>query len=307
MKRSAGYSDFFSLCLERPFHKDALTELAKSHLYIQAIMERNTRMNTSLDPAEDRQGAGKRYRFEHLTLPLVLKDLYFTADDPGPGDRVPAFDLPTVGGGRFRCGDLAKGPALLIFGSSTCPMTDSAAPGLNELHIRFGSGIRFVMVNVREAHPGKVFPQPQTFEAKKAHAARLRELHGFAFDVAVDDLDGTLHRALGPKPNSAYLAGADGTILFRAHWANDAAALAAALAAVAAGEPPSPARSGGLVRAMLRMVPYLAPVLDRAGGGAWGDMWRVAPPLAALALALKAALPLPRRADAFSRWIRGDL
>ena len=32
----------------------------------------------------------------------------------------------------------------------------------------------------------------------------LRELHGFEFDVAVDDLNGTLHLALGAKPNAAY-------------------------------------------------------------------------------------------------------
>jgi AhpC/TSA family len=233
-------------------------------------------------------GKTPQYRFERLTLPIVLKDLYFTRNEPGPGDPVPEFDLPTVGGGRFRSGALAQGPALLIFGSSTCPMTDSAAAGLNELHRRFGGDIRFVMVNVREAHPGKAFPQPQTFEAKMAHAARLRKLHGFEFDVAVDDLDGTLHRALGPKPNSAYVLSADGTILFRAHWANDTKALAAALAAVTAGELPSPSRSGGLVRPMLRMLPYLAPVLDRAGRGAWADMWRAAPPLAAMALAFKA-------------------
>jgi hypothetical protein len=232
-----------------------------------------------------------QYRFERLTLSIVLKDLYFTRSDPAPGGRVPEFDLPTVGGGRFRSGDLAKGPALLIFGSSTCPMTDSAARGLNELHRRFGGGIRFVMVNVREAHPGKAFPQPRTFETKMVHAARLREIHGFEFDVAVDDLDGTLHRALGPKPNSAYVLSADGTILFRAHWANDTRALTAALRAVAAGEPPAPSRSGGLVNPMLRMLPDLAQVLDRAGSGAWRDMWRVASPLAALALALKVARP----------------
>jgi hypothetical protein len=228
-----------------------------------------------------------QYRFDRLTLPIVLKDLYFTRRDPGPGDRAPEFDLPTVGGGRFRSGDLAKRPALLIFGSSTCPMTDSAARGLNELHRRFGGVIRFVMVNVREAHPGKAFPQPQTFEAKMVHAARLRELHRFEFDVAVDDLDGTLHRVFGPKPNSAYVLSGDGTIVFRAHWANDTKALSAALSAVAAGEPPARSRSGGLVRPMLRMLRHLAPVLDRAGSGAWADMWRVAPPLAAIALALK--------------------
>jgi thiol-disulfide isomerase/thioredoxin len=233
--------------------------------------------------------AGRRYRFERLELRTVLKDLYFLRSDPGPGAHVPEFDLPTVGGRRFRSGDLAAtGPTLLVFGSSTCPMTDSAAPGLSELHGRFADRVRFVMVNVREAHPGKAFPQPGTAAAKLAHALRLRELHGFEFEVAVDDVDGTLHRALGPKPNSAYLLGVDGTILFRAHWANDTQALKAALGAVAAGTSPRRAQSGGLIKPMLRMLVDLAPVLDRAGGGAWGDMWRVAPPLAAVAFALKA-------------------
>jgi hypothetical protein len=257
---------------------------------------------------------GNAYRFGRLTLPIVMKDLYFTDNDPGPGDLVPAFDLPTVAGGRFRSSDLGEtGPAFLVFGSSTCPMTDSAAAGLNELNARFGHLVRFVMVNVREAHPGKAIPQPQTHGAKMAHARRLRELHGFEFEIAVDDVDGTLHRALSPKPNSAYVLGANGIILFRAHWANDPRALAAALGAVAGGEVPSPSRSGGLLRPMLRMLPHLAPVLDRAGIGAWADMWRVAAPLAAIALALKAWSRRPSQAtapaadDALSRWLRGDI
>ncbi len=61
---------------------------------------------------------------------------------PGPGDRVPDFDLPTLGGGRFRSTDLGEtGPALLVFGSYTCPVTENAAPGLKELHGRFGGQI----------------------------------------------------------------------------------------------------------------------------------------------------------------------
>ena len=44
------------------------------------------------------QDAGSRYRFARLTLPIVLRDPYFNNDDPGPGDRVPEFDLPIVGG-----------------------------------------------------------------------------------------------------------------------------------------------------------------------------------------------------------------
>lgn len=245
--------------------------------------------------AVTQKDAGARYRFDHLALPLVMSDMRFTGEDPAPGDRVPDFELPLLGGGHFRSTDLANsGPTLLIFGSSTCPVTDNAAPGLNRLYQQFESRVRFVLVNVREAHPGEAFPQPKTMDAKLGHARQLRDLHGVGFEVAVDDLDGSLHRALGPKPNSAYLLGVDGTILFRAHWANDTEALAAALAEVAAGHSPRRPTSGGLVKPMLRMLRNIAPSLDRAGKGAWSDMWRVAPPLAALALVLKVLHLSPR-------------
>ena len=169
-------------------------------------------------------------------------------------------------------------PSELIFIEQGC---------LSRLHARFGDHVRFVMVNVREAHPGKAVPQPQALDEKTEHAEQLRDLYGFEFEVAVGDIDGTLHRALSPKPNSAYILGKDGTILFRAQWANDTKALAEALEAIAAGESPRRSQSGGLVRPMLRFMRDVAPVLDRAGGGAWGDMWLVAPPMAATAFALK--------------------
>ncbi len=249
-------------------------------------------------PTEDSQDIGRRYRFEHLALRLVLADMYYSRDDPGPGDRVPDFDLPTLGGGHFRSTDLGEsGPALMIFGSYTCPMTDSVAPGLNQLHVRFGDRVRFVMVDVREAHPGKAVPQPKTLEEKTAHAEQLRDLHAFRFEVAVDDINGTLHRALSPKPNSAYVLGKDGTILFRAQWANDTKALAEALEAIAAGESPRRSQSGGLLRPMLRLLRDVAPVLDRAGRGAWGDMWRAAPPMAAVASVLKMLRVRPPKPD----------
>ena len=228
------------------------------------------------------------YRFDRLTLRHILPDMYFRRGDPGPGDQIVDFDLPTLDGGRFRSADLAEtGPALLVFGSFTCPVTDSAAPGINDLHARFRDHVRFVMVSVREAHPGANAPQPADFAQKREHAERLRDLHRIPYEVAVDDIDGTLHRALSPKPNSAYLLGSDGTILFRAHWANDTKALAEALEAVTAGQPLRRTTSRGLLRPFWPTVRYVAPVLDRAGRGAWRDMWRAAPPIAAIAYLLR--------------------
>lgn len=246
-------------------------------------------------PSDVHNTLGQFYRFERLSLAIVMKDMRFSKEDPGPGDNVPTFDLPIVGGGRFRSIDLADtGPVLLVFGSSTCPVTDNAAPGLNELHKRFGDRIRFVIVNVREAHPGKAFPQPRTFEEKEANAKKICDIYGFRFEVAIDDIDGGLHRALGTKPNSAYILGANGTILFRAQWANDTKALEAALDATANGKLPIHSQSGGIVKPMMRMLRNIAPVLDRAGSGAWKDMWLVAPPLTAIALALKTLRVRPR-------------
>lgn len=238
---------------------------------------------------------GHGYRFEHLGLSLVMADMRFQAGDPSPGTPVPPFALPTLDGGTFTSADLAaRGPVLMIFGSATCPMTDSAAPGLVELHRRFGQRVRFVMVNVREAHPGHQLPQPADFTTKVAHARTLQTLHGLPFEVAIDDLEGTVHRAFGPKPNSAYLLGRDGTIHFRAHWANDLPALEEAVASAATGRAPQRQLAGGVVAATRRMLPFLATVLDRAGRGAWRDMWRIAPPLAGMAALTKALRRLRR-------------
>ena len=249
------------------------------------------------EPAGSSEDDADGYRFNHLNIGLILHDMHFKKSDPGPGDRVVDFDLLTLAGGRFRSADLAEtGPALLIFGSYTCPVTVSAAPGLNALHARFGDRVRFVMVNVREAHPGAAMPQPADAEQKRAHAERLRDLHEIQYEVAVDDIDGKLHRALSPKPNSAYLLGTDGTILFRAHWANDTKAIAEALDAVAAGRPLRRTVSRGLIRLMWPTPRYVAPTLDRSGRGAWRDMWLAAPPMAMMAYLLRLLRIVPKGA-----------
>lgn len=228
--------------------------------------------------------AGADYRFERLTTGMVLQDMYYARSDPGPADPVPPFDLPTTDGGRFQSADLAEsGTTLLVFGSYTCPVTESSAAGLRRLHAEFGDRIRFVMVNVREAHPGEHVPQPQDAVEKEEHARRLRDHHGFAFEVAIDDIDGTLHRALSPKPNSAYLIAADGTIRFRAHWANDENPLREAIEATVNGRLPRKGKSDALIGPMLKQVGYIDSVLETAGPRSRRDLWRAAPPAAMIA------------------------
>ncbi len=122
------------------------------------------------------------------------------------------------------------------------------------------------------------------------HAEQMRDFHRFKFGIAVDDIDGTFHRAMSPKVNSAYVLSKDGVIVFRAHWANDTKGLTAALDAIAVGESPSPSQigeNGGVVLALLRTWRHIGPSLDKGGDGAWAEFWRIAPPVTAMAFALK--------------------
>lgn len=206
---------------------------------------------------------------------------YIRKGEPGPGDRVHAFDLETTDGGRLRSSDLAAQgrPAILVFGSRTCPVTESAAEGLRRLHAVYGHRARFVMVQVREAHPGGSIPQPKTPQEKLRHAVDLKSHHRLPYEVAVDDLDGTLHRSLGSRPNSAYVIDPSGTILFRAHWANETKEIGKALSAIVSGKSPRLSQVTRTFHAVTQAVGYMSPVLSAAGRGARLDTWKVAPPM----------------------------
>jgi thiol-disulfide isomerase/thioredoxin len=249
-------------------------------------------MPATATPAEN---AAREYRFQRFRTPLLLDDMTFGPQAPAPGDQIPAFDMPTLDGGRFSSSDLGGRPVLLAVGSRTCPVTESAGPVLRRLHAEYGDKVRLVLVNTREAHPGDLFGQPQTREEKWAHAIELRRHHDLAFEVAVDDIDGTLHRALTPKPNSAYLLDPAGTIRYRAHWANDERGLRSALSAQAQDRDPARSRSRAMVRPPLRATGHLPGVVRFAGPQVERDVWIAAPPLAALA-----------RLSRLFRWLPAD-
>lgn len=239
--------------------------------------------------------AGAVYRYDRPRLyPDMMQDMFIGRDEAAPGDIVGQFVLLTTGGRRIDRRSFGESgrPMLVVFGSRTCPVTESAAVGLAQLHAEFGRQIRFVLVNVREAHPGRRIPQPQTFEQKWRRAYDLKVHLEIPFEVASDDIDGTLHRALGSRPNSAYLLAPSGKILLRAQWANVTSSLRVALMEVLAGGAPRTLTSTG--RAILQMTGYMSPVLEAAGRPAKLDTWRLAPPLGVMMLAADLFVTLPR-------------
>lgn len=227
--------------------------------------------------------SNKAYAYDTFTAGLILSDLAFRSTDPGPGDRLPAFDIELLDGGRLTRDTLGDRPTLVVFGSMTCPVTESSGPVLNDLHRRYGDRVRFVLVNTREAHPGEHLSQPRNMDAKRRRAGQLRSHHGFRFEVAVDGIEGDFHRAMSPKPNSAYLVRPDGIIAYRAHWANDGAGLERAITAILDGRRTA-GSSRTMLRPLLRAIGHLPSIGRRGGAKVMRDVWRAAAPFAIMAL-----------------------
>lgn len=170
-------------------------------------------------------------------------------------------------------------------------MTHSAGPALRSLHDEYRDRVDFLTLYVREAHPGDRYVQPQDEASKIAQARAYADRDGVTWPVLVDDIDGSLHRQLDPKPNAWYLIAGDGTVAARGLWANAVKAVHAALDAAADGRPIAEPQDESLLLPMLRGTGEMWSTLRAAGPLALRDVAIHAPPMA-LTAALAGHLPL---------------
>ncbi len=237
-------------------------------------------MNTDVIVQEN-SGAIDEYRYKHFTTALLMHDLRFRKGAAAPGDAFPDFELITTEGARLANDDVfGDRPVIFVFGSMTCPMTASAAPSVQELYDEFRDRVNFIMMYVREAHPGEFLMQPETIEEKLKNARLLKDYHKIQWTVAADNVDGDLHRALDPKPNSAFLTDNDGTIVFRSLWASDYGALRQALKAVSAGRKPETKQSVKMIGPVVRAMGHVQEATKLLGPQAGRDLWLAGFPMA---------------------------
>jgi hypothetical protein len=178
-------------------------------------------------------------------------------------------------------------------------MTASAGPALKRLYAAFGQRVAFITLYVREAHPGERYPQAASFEQKLAHARAYQQRDQIPWPVAVDDVDGSLHRALDAKPNAAYLMNQDGTVAFRTLWSNDEAILRDGLEAGVQGRNAGE-RQPHLVP-MVKGMGSMDEVLGLAGQQARRDVRREVPPMYLMARLASPFRPLPPRSVPFGK------
>ena len=77
---------------------------------------------------------------------------------------------------------------------------------------------------VREPHAGeRGFPDirnHESYEHKRSYAQKLAELKNMETRILVDEMDQKVHAMLGNLPNSIWLIGKDGKVVYKCTWSN---------------------------------------------------------------------------------------
>jgi tetratricopeptide (TPR) repeat protein len=142
------------------------------------------------------------------------------------GALAPVVEVERINGAeRIQLPAVQRGrPAVLVFGSYTCPLFRSAAPVLERLFARYSSRSAFLLVYIREAHAGGEWQStinerehislaPAANREQKNEHAQLcvRNLH-LSLPAAVDGMDGAAEKAYSAWPSRVYVVRPDGRV-----------------------------------------------------------------------------------------------
>ncbi len=196
------------------------------------------------------------------------------AAGPRTGEMAPDFNLTDLDGNAVGLRDLRGRPVVIEFGSYTCPIFSDRVPPMERLARKHATAA-FLVIVVREAHPGELSPPHATVAEKRSAARRLAMEEGLGRRVLVDDLDGTVHRAYGGAWDAVYVVDAGGRIAFRRAW-NHPDEVAAALAALQDSSTAPPGETVEMAQLPGRQAFGLR-LLERGGRQALLDFYRSAP------------------------------
>ena len=138
---------------------------------------------------------------------------------PKPGEKYIDFEASTLDGRKVYLSDYLDKSIVLDTGSITCPMYGNTKAPMNILQEEHPE-MHFLLLYVREAHPGGRTKALTTMDEKIEHAKSTHRLYTETREILVDSLDGHAHKLYGAMPNMTYLIGTDGIVKFRANWTN---------------------------------------------------------------------------------------
>lgn len=138
---------------------------------------------------------------------------------PGPkvGESAPDFELTDLDGKPLHISSFRGHWLVLETASISCMMYARNIGKIGMLRQKYPD-IEWLLVYVREAHPGHRRPAHQNMAQKLTLARSLQGELGEARPVAVDTLSGDMHRAYGSLPNMVYVLNPDGEVVYRCDW-----------------------------------------------------------------------------------------
>ena len=138
---------------------------------------------------------------------------------PGPkaGDKMLDFTLHTLEGKQVKLSDYAGRWLVVETGSLTCPMYAKNIRPIDKLTAKYPD-VAFVVVYVREAHPGSRRGAHADLQEKTAFAEEMKAEFKENREVLVDNVDGDMHKAYGSFPNMVYIIDPEGTVVYRCDW-----------------------------------------------------------------------------------------
>lgn len=138
---------------------------------------------------------------------------------PAAGERFKDFSFTDLDSGKqVKLSDFLGKWVVLETGSSTCSMYTKNIPEMKEIEAEFPD-VQFLLIYVREAHPGERLGPHRSMKEKLAAARLVKPRYGEHRKVLVDNLEGDFHSAYGSMPNVIYIIRADGTVHYRSNWA----------------------------------------------------------------------------------------
>jgi peroxiredoxin len=144
---------------------------------------------------------------------------FFAFPGPRPGEQATDFSVFDLTGEPVSLQDFRGKWLVIETGSVTCNMYSRNIEHMNALRDKYPD-VEFVVVYVREAHPGNKLPQHPSFKEKLNNAADLVACCGEQRSILVDDWRGSMHTAFGSMPNMVYVIAPDGEVVYRHNWGN---------------------------------------------------------------------------------------
>jgi hypothetical protein len=134
------------------------------------------------------------------------------------GEIAGGFTVRDQGGNPVSLEDYKDKWVVLETGSLTCSMYVKNIPGIAKLQGKYPD-VEFLLIYVREAHPGARLGPHETDAQKLEMSKQLQAIYHEPRKVLIDSVDGDMHRKYGALPNMTYVINPDGRVIYRCDWA----------------------------------------------------------------------------------------